>query len=99
MTDPEQAAEISALQVWDFLTDYHHFRHNAESVTDEAMEEIRNAVFKFRREVKSSDSWQVAYGRAPAYAVLVWADDRWPANLRALERFTTVRGVAGKSAR
>jgi hypothetical protein len=52
MTDPKQAAEKLALQVWDFLADLHH---DPESVTDEARAAIRAAAFRFSRDVKPSD--------------------------------------------
>jgi hypothetical protein len=81
--DPVQAAENLALSAWDFLAQYHHDR---ESVTEDAWAAIRLAAFKFSREVKPSDIWQVNYGRALAGAVLIFADDDSPENLRAVER-------------
>jgi hypothetical protein len=83
MTDPNQAAETLALAVWDFLSAYHH---DAASVTEEDWAAIRTAAFKFSREVRPLDMWQVTYGRRLAGAVLVFADDDPPENLRALER-------------
>lgn len=83
MSDAKQAAETLALSVWDFLSAYHH---DAASVTEEAWAAIRLAAFKFSREVKPADIWEVTYGRALAGAVLIFADDDSPENLRALER-------------
>jgi hypothetical protein len=68
LRDPRQAAEKLGLQVWDFLADFHHDR---ESVTEEAWAAIRTAAFRFSREVKPADIWQVTYGRALAGAVLL----------------------------
>lgn len=82
MSDPKQAAEKLALEVWDFLSAYHH---DAASVTEEDWAAIRTAAFRFSREVKPADIWEVIYGRALAGAVLVFADDDSPENLRAVE--------------
>jgi hypothetical protein len=83
MTDPKQAAERLALAVWDVLADYHH---DPALVTDEAMAAIRTRAFKFSRNVKSCDMWQVEYGRRLAAAVLVWANEPSPESLKPVER-------------
>lgn len=83
MSDPKQAAEKLALAVWDFLAEYHHA---PEAFTDERMAAIRTAAFRFSRGVKPADDWRVTYGRRLAGALLMWADDPSPENLRALER-------------
>jgi hypothetical protein len=83
MTDTKRAAEKLAPAVWDLLNEY---RNAPEAFTDERLAAIRTAAFRFSRGVKSSDAWEVVYGRRLAGALLMWADDPSPENLRALER-------------
>ena len=82
MTDPVNAAGKLALAVWDFLSDHHVYG----SVTAEQRDAIRAEAFKFSREVRSGDEWQVHYGRHLAAAVLVWANDPSPESMKAVER-------------
>ncbi|MFZ0229923.1 MAG: hypothetical protein WA285_01625 [Mycobacterium sp.] len=82
MSDPIQAAERLATEVWDFLSEH----HVTGSATEKQRAAIRATAFKFSREVKSGDEWQVAYGRRLAGAVLAWANDPHPENIKALER-------------
>jgi hypothetical protein len=82
VSDPIQAAERLAIQVWDFLSEH----HVTGSATEEQRAAIRTAAFKFSREVKSGDEWQVAYGRRLAGAVLSWANAGTPESLKAVER-------------
>jgi predicted HD phosphohydrolase len=83
MSDPTQAAELLALDVWDFISDY---CHDPASVTDEKRSAIRTAAFSFSREVTPSEAWQVAFGRRLAHAALKYANDATPEHFRALER-------------
>jgi hypothetical protein len=81
MSDPIQAAEKLALSVWDFLSEH----HVTGSVTDEQRDAIRTAAFKFSREVRPADIWQVTFGRRLAAAVLSWANSGTPGSFKAVE--------------
>jgi hypothetical protein len=84
-SDPVHAAGRLALAVWDFLADIHHAA-GLVTVTEETRDAIRAEAFRFSREVKSGDEWQIAYGRRLASAVLVWADAGTEESLKAVER-------------
>ena len=83
MTDPTQAAEKLALDVWDLIADR---SHDPALVTDEKKAEIRSAAFLFSRNARGSDYWRVVIGKHLAGALLMWLDDPSPENFRALQR-------------
>lgn len=83
MSDQNQAADALALCAWDIIADY---RNDPASVTDEVKGRLRTGAFRFSRSLKSSDDWQVSYGRALAAAVIAWVTDDSPETFKALER-------------
>jgi hypothetical protein len=87
LSDPKQAAEKLALAVWDSLAEWHN---DPGSFTEERLAAIRTVAFLFSRNVKPSRDWQVLYGRRLAGALLLWADDPSPQNLRSLERASRI---------
>jgi hypothetical protein len=62
-------------------------------VTEEQRGATRAEAFRFSREVRSGDKWQVEYGRHLPAAVLVWANDPSPEILKPVERCLKVANV------